>query len=168
MRVFISSVRKGLEEERDALPGFILALGHTPVRFEDFSAQTTPSREACLKALASADACLFLLGPNYGHVFSETGQSATHDEWVHAQTLGKPRLAFRKDGVIFEDKQQDFARTVEAYATGLFRSSFSSTSDLQTKIAQALRELSSRPSPLELFEVDRKARSILDRGRRQR
>ncbi|MFE3600706.1 hypothetical protein [Streptomyces sp. NPDC059142] len=33
----------------------IRALGHTPVRFEDFSVQNTPSREACLKALASAD-----------------------------------------------------------------------------------------------------------------
>lgn len=43
MRIFISSVRKGLEEERDALPGLIRALGHTPVLFEDFTAQTTPA-----------------------------------------------------------------------------------------------------------------------------
>jgi Domain of unknown function (DUF4062) len=40
MKVFISSVRRGLEEERDALPGLISAIGHTPVRFEDFTAQS--------------------------------------------------------------------------------------------------------------------------------
>lgn len=39
MKVMISSVRRGLEPERDALPGLIMALGHEPVRFEDFSAQ---------------------------------------------------------------------------------------------------------------------------------
>lgn len=153
VRVFISSVRKGLEEERDSLPGFITALGHTPVYFEGVSAQTTPSREVCLSSLESADVYLLLLGPNYGHVFPETGQSATHDEWVHAQHLGKPRLAFRKSGVTFEDKQHDFARMVEAYGTGVFRSSFSSTPELQTQIALALRELESKPSPLEFARL---------------
>lgn len=149
MRVFISSVRKGLEEERDSLPGLISALGHTPVRFEDFSAQTTPSREACLDALESADVCLLLLGPNYGHVFPETGQSATHDEWVHAQHLGKSRLVYRKNGVRFEPDQHKFTRIVEAYATGVFRDSFSTSAELQTKVVQGLRELESEPPPLE-------------------
>jgi hypothetical protein len=148
VRIFISSVRKGLEEERDALPGFIRALGHTPVRFEDFTAQSTPSREACLAALDSADVCLFLLGPSYGHVFPETGQSATHDEWVAAKTAGKPRLVYRKLGVRFEDAQQDFARTVEAYATGRFRDSFHNTVELMTKITEKVKELESEPSPL--------------------
>ncbi|MFB6642938.1 DUF4062 domain-containing protein [Streptomyces chartreusis] len=148
MRIFISSVRKGLEEERDALPGLIRALGHTPVVFEDFSAQSTPSRQACLEALESADVCLFLLGPAYGHVFPETGQSATHDEWVVATTAGKPRLVYRKLGVTFEDVQQDFARTVEAYATGVFRDSFRDTRELMTKVVEKVKELESGPSPL--------------------
>ncbi|MFG2452988.1 DUF4062 domain-containing protein [Streptomyces sp. NPDC048512] len=148
MRIFVSSVRKGLEEERDALPGFIRALGHTPVLFEDFSAQPTPSREACLKALDSADVSVFLLGPSYGHVFQETGQSATHDEWVAAKTAGKPRWVYRKQGVTFEDAQQSFARDVEAYATGVFRDSFKTTAELMTKLAEKVNELGSMPSPL--------------------
>ncbi|MFE0363689.1 DUF4062 domain-containing protein [Streptomyces griseoaurantiacus] len=148
MRIFISSVRKGLEEERDALPGLIRALGHIPVLFEDFSAQTTPSRQACLAALDSADVCVFLLGPSYGHVFRETGQSATHDEWVAAKTAGKPRWVYRKLGVTFEDTQQDFARTVEAYATGVFRDSFHDTAELMTKVVRKVKELESSPSPL--------------------
>jgi hypothetical protein len=148
VKIFISSVRKGLEEERDALPGFIRALGHTPVRFEDFTAQSTPSREACLAALDSADVCLFLLGPSYGHVFPETGQSATHDEWVAATAAGKPRFVYRKLDVRFEDAQQEFARTVEAYATGKFRDSFHNTVELMTKITEKVKELESGPSPL--------------------
>ncbi|WP_431774887.1 DUF4062 domain-containing protein [Streptomyces cucumeris] len=148
MRIFISSVRKGLEEERDALPGLIRAVGHTPVLFEDFSAQTTPSRQACLAALDSADVCVFLLGPSYGHVFPETGQSATHDEWVAAKTAGKPRWVYRKLGITFEDAQQDFARTVEAYATGGFRDSFRDTAELMTKVVGKVKEVESDRPPL--------------------
>jgi hypothetical protein len=148
MKIFISSARKGLMEERDALEGLIRAVGHTPVRFEDFSAQTTPSREVCLKALETADVCLFLLGPNYGHEFPETGQSATHDEWVAARASGKPSLVYRKLDVIFEPRQQEFARQVEAYATGQFRDNYRTTTELQTKIARKILELASAPSPL--------------------
>jgi Domain of unknown function (DUF4062) len=46
MWIFISSVRRGLESERDSLRGLITALGHTPVRFEHFGPQSTPSRQA--------------------------------------------------------------------------------------------------------------------------
>lgn len=148
MKIFISSARRGLEEERDSLYGLISALGHTPVRFEDFSAQPTPSREACLAALASADVCLFLLGPKYGHIFPETGQSATHDEWVAAQAAGMTRLVYRKLKVEFEPAQIDFTRIVQAYATGVFRDSFETTSELQTKVVQKIRELEAGTSPL--------------------
>lgn len=148
MKIFISSARKDLEEERDSLNGLIGALGHTSVRFEDFSAQTTPSREACLNALASADVCLFLLGPSYGHIFPETGQSATHDEWVAAQAAGIPRLVYRKQGVTFEPAQHKFARITEAYATGVFRDSYQTTLELHTKVVQKVKELESSTSPL--------------------
>lgn len=76
MRVFISSVRRGLEEERDALPGLITAIGHTPVRFEDFTAQAVPSREACLDGVAASDVYLLLVGPHYGQPFKDSPQAA--------------------------------------------------------------------------------------------
>lgn len=49
----------------------ILALGHEPVMFEDFTAQPVPSREACLEGVRSSDAYLLLLGERYGHPFPE-------------------------------------------------------------------------------------------------
>lgn len=141
MRVFISSVRRGLEAERDALPGLLRAVGHEPLRFEDFTAQAVPSREACLRGVAAADAYVLLLGPHYGTAFPDTGRSATHEEYIAAQSKGIPRLVFRKSGVDFEPDQQQFADEVESYATGVFRDSFVDAVDLQAKVVAALREL---------------------------
>jgi hypothetical protein len=141
MRVFISSVRKGLEEERDALPGIISAVGHTPVRFEDFSAQDTPSRQACLDALATADVYLLLLGPQYGHRFPDTGQSPTHEEWNSARAAGMRRIVYCKSGIKFEPEQYALSREIGDYASGAFYDSFSNTPELLTKVAKKLREL---------------------------
>ena len=135
MKIFVSSVRRGLEEERDALPGLITAVGHTPVRFEDFSAQPLPSREACLLGVGDADAYLLILGPNYGHRFDDTGQSPTHDEWVAASAAGMPRLVYRKIGVSFEAEQEEFAHSIGDYTSGVFYDSFSTTAELLTKVA---------------------------------
>ena len=63
MQVFISSDRRGLEEERDALPGLITALGHTALAFEDFTTQSMPSRQACVDRVKAADAFVLLIGP---------------------------------------------------------------------------------------------------------
>ena len=148
MRVFISSVRRGLEEERDALPGLISAIGHTPVRFEDFTAQTVPSREACLEGVKSSDVYLLLVGPHYGHVFEDTGQSATHDEWMAATAAGMPRVVYRKSGVQLDADQAAFVAGIEDYGAGVFRDSFSSTAELQTKVAAKIRELAETSGPL--------------------
>jgi hypothetical protein len=145
VRIFISSVRRGLESERDSLPGLISALGHTPVRFEDFGPQSTPSRQACLDGVANSDAYLMLLGPFYGHRFPETNQSPTHDEFVASQAGGIPRLVFRKDSVEFEAEQEEFAKVVGDYATGVFYSTFHDATDLQAKVVSAIRELETAP-----------------------
>lgn len=149
MKVFISSVRHGLEEERDALPGLISAVGHSPIRFEDFTAQPVPSREACLAGIAEADVYLLMLGPQYGHRFPDTGQSPTHDEWVAAGAAGLPRLVYRKSGVTFEAEQHAFARSITDYPTGVFYDSFSNAPDLLTKVAGKLRELADGADPLD-------------------
>lgn len=149
MKIFISSVRNGLEAERDALPGLIKALGHEPVRFEDFSAQPVPSREACIKAVESSDAYLLLLGPNYGAVFPETGQSATEDEWVTAQRLAKPRFVLRKIDVDFDAQQQAFEATLGDYGSGRFYKTFATVAEVLQAAAGAIHELEQLPGILE-------------------
>ncbi|ORW70370.1 hypothetical protein AWC23_17100 [Mycobacterium saskatchewanense] len=118
------------------------------MRFEDFTAQTVPSREACLEGVKSSDVCLLLVGPHYGHVFEDTGQSATHDEWMAAQAAGMPRVVYRKSNVELDADQAAFIAEIEDYGAGVFRDSFSSTADLQTKVAGKIRELAEAGSPL--------------------
>ena len=141
MKVFISSVRTGLEIERDALPGLIRAIGHEPIRFEDFTAQPIPSREACLRGVDAADVYILLLGSAYGATFPETGKSATHEEYVAATTKGIPRLVFRKNNVDADTDRTAFITEVETYSTGLFRGSFDDAVDLQSKVVTALNAL---------------------------
>ena len=148
MRIFISSVRRGLEVERDALPGLIRALGHEPVRFEDFTAQSAPSRQACLDALETCDAYLLLVGPYYGYVFPETGQSATHDEWTDATRRGMPRYVFRKSGVELDAEQSKFAQQLGDYGAGRFYATFKDATALQSEVARVIRELENAPSVL--------------------
>lgn len=148
MRVFISSVRTGLEVERGALPGLIRAIGHVPVTFEDFTAQTVPSREACLKGVASADVYVLLLGPNYGYRFPDTSQSPTHDEWTAARAAGMPTFVFRKSDVDLEPAQQEFVDMVGSYGSGVFYGQFVDVADLQTKVAEVLVNHATEPSPL--------------------
>jgi hypothetical protein len=148
MRVFISSVRRGLEEERDALPGLISAIGFTPRRFEDYSAQPRPSRQACVDGVNECDVYLLLLGAYYGYEFDDSNQSPTHDEWTAAQAAGKPTLVFRKTNVEMEPKQVEFDRMVSNYRTGRFYVAYDNTADLLTKVAQSLREQAATPGPL--------------------
>ncbi|WP_170945981.1 DUF4062 domain-containing protein [Rhodococcus sp. 14-2483-1-2] len=148
MRVFISSVRRGLEEERDALPGLISAIGFEPIRFENFGASPTPSREACLEGVARADVYVLLLGPNYGHRFADTMQSPTHDEWVAATKRGIPRLVYVKNGVEVEPDQQALIDRIGNYGSGVFYDTFDSVAELQTKVAGALRSQAAAPSDL--------------------
>jgi nucleoside 2-deoxyribosyltransferase len=141
MRVFVSSVRRGLEAERDAVPGLILALGHEPVTFEDFTALDLPSREACLRAVASADAYLLMLGQFYGDPLPDTGASPTEEESNAARARGIPVLAFRKRGVAMEPAQAEFVGRVEDYVSGRFRASFDGVKNLMVAVGNSLRGL---------------------------
>jgi hypothetical protein len=154
VKIFISSVRNGLEAERDALPGLVMAMGHEPVRFEDFTAQLMPSREACIRAVEASDAYLLLLGPHYGTAFPETQHSATHDEWITAERLGKPRFVLRKTGVEFDLAQQEFERTLGDYGSGRFFKFFATVAEAQQAAAGAIRALEQAPRLLEFEPLD--------------
>ena len=148
MKVFISSVRRGLEAERDALPGLIEALGHEPRRFEDYTAQDVPSRQACLDGVRDADAYVLVLGDIYGDPLPDTGHAPTEEEFVAAQARGIPILVFLKRGGAPDPQQQAFIDRVSGYVDGRFRKGFADTAGLLTAVAGALRELQSRPPVL--------------------
>jgi hypothetical protein len=148
VQVFISSVRRGLEDERDALPGLVLGLAHEPRRFEDFGSLPVPSREACLRGVENADVYVLLLGEHYGDPLPDTGKSPTEEEWNVARRRGIPVLVFRKEGITPEPAQAEFIRRVEDYVEGRFRASFGSVGELLVGAGKAIRALDARPSPL--------------------
>jgi hypothetical protein len=148
VKVFISSVRRGLEQERDALAGMIQALGHEPRRFEDYSAQTMPSRQACLDGVEDADVYVLLLGDQYGEPLPDTGKAPTEEEFTVAKRRGIPIRAFRKRGVTLEPAQEEFVKRVEDYSTGVFRSGFADATELLPEVARAIRELEQAPTAL--------------------
>ena len=148
MKVFISSVRRGLEEERDALPGMIQALGHDPRRFEDFTAQSVPSRQACLDGVEAADVYILLIGEHYGDPLPETGKAPTEEEFTVAKRRGIPIRAFRKREVTLEPAQAEFVGRIEAYSNGIFRNGFTSATELLAEVARAIREFEQAPTAL--------------------
>ena len=154
MVIFISSVRRGLASERDAVAAMITALGHKPSRFEDFTALPVPPRKACLDAVAGADAYLLLLGEHYGDRTPDTGVAPTEEEFNAAAARGLPVIVMRKAGVEMEAEQTAFARRVENYEAGRFRDTFASTTDLLPKVTAALKGLEVAPSQVTLEQLD--------------
>src|SRR5919106_5567342 len=116
--VFLSSVRRGLEQERDNLPALIRAIGHEGKRFEDYTAQPVASREACLRGVDEADVYLLLIGNRYGEPVFDSGLSPTEEEFTRARQRGIPMLVFVKQGVEVEPRQQAFIDRVEEYTGG--------------------------------------------------
>ncbi len=142
MIVFISSVRRGLEAERDYLPALLRAAGHQPRRFEDFTAQPSPSRDACLTGVEQAEVYLLLLGQHYGQPMADTGAAPTEEEFTVAKRRGIPILVFRKSGVEPDDRQTDFIARVGEYQRGRLWKQFDGPLDLGVLVLAALAEAS--------------------------
>lgn len=148
MRVFISSVRRGLAAERDYLPDLIRAVGHEPSRFEDFGARNATSRAACLDGVSQAEVYALLLGPYYGDEMEDSGVSATEEEFNVARQRGIPILVFKKTGVEHDEAQQAFIARLGDYQRGRFWASFADEKTLGVAVARALTDLNVPAPPV--------------------
>lgn len=148
MRVFISSVRSGLQQERDYLPDLINAVGHESSRFEDFGAVSAPSRKACLDGVRQADAYLLILGPHYGADMADSGVAATEEEFNVAQQRGMPIFVFKKVGVDYDEAQNEFMDKIGDYQEGRFWAEFEDVKALGIKVVKALKDLELPAPPL--------------------
>lgn len=138
MKVFLSSVSRGLREERVFATSILRAVGHEVVRFEDFGATPSSSRAACLDALAVADVYVLILGRIYGDRMTDTGIAPTEEEFNFARASSKPILVFRQIGVEPDLDQQLFIQTVGDYATGRFWAEFASVNELGPALLEAV------------------------------
>ena len=55
MRVFVSSVIRGLEPQRAAVSDAVASLGYAVIRSEEFGPSTDTPRRACMEAARTAD-----------------------------------------------------------------------------------------------------------------
>ena len=136
MMVFVSSVMVGFEEERDAAENAVAALGHVPVRIEDYPAVAGTAQAACLAGVRDADVVVVILGARYGAV-QQSGLSATHEEYLEARAI-RPVLAFVQQGVSPEPRQADLVAEVQSWEHGDLTAPFVTPVELRDAITHAL------------------------------
>ena len=161
-RIFVSSVMADYQEYREAASAGIRQAGCDAVLAEDFAAQGTSSRNACLDGVQSADALVLLLGPRYGWI-APSGRSATEEEYQEARHRHMPILVFVQDGISREPDQQGFVTKVEDYIHGHFRRSFQSPDDLRRLVKEAVMERDLEAVPQHLAGAEGRIREALNR-----
>lgn len=170
MKVFISSVIRGMEAERDAAERAARALDHTVLRSEDFGAVASSAQRACRAAAREADVVVLLLGAVYGTKDSKSGLAPTHEEFQEAQQTGRDVLAFVQDGVTREGDQETFVREVRGWSAGATTGRFRSADDLRDGVTTALKrlELSRAAGPVDPGEIGTRLDAALTPDRRGR
>lgn len=162
MKVFLSSVGRTLQAERDGLAAQLQVMApYEPLRFEDFTAQDRSSREACLAGVDACDVYILILGPRYGEPLPDTDKAPTEEEFEHARRTGKPILVFTKDtSDPDEPRQTGFKARVEDYVDGYFRRSFTDVLGLNVAVTKALGDLPSRTALLRWTDLSTPAAMV--------
>lgn len=138
-RVFISSIQDGYTHLRDAAERAIKRAGCVPVRAENFPAQRTSPRTACLDGVESSECVVLILGARYAGSPTPLGMSAVEEEYLEARKTHKQILVY-VENTAHEPRQEEFINTVSGYVTGHWRKTFSTAAELETLIENDLRE----------------------------
>lgn len=162
MKVFISSLIGGFEQQRAAARRAVTALRYDPVMAEDFGAQPNSPQVACLRELRGSDLVVLILGERYGFVPAGSTTSATHQEYREARGT-KPVVAFVQQGITPEPEQAAFIEEVQAWEGGLFRGGFHTAEELQDGITRALHDhaLTNSVGPADEQEIAARAAALI-------
>lgn len=136
----LSSVRRGLADARDAAAPVIEILGYECVRFEGVTTEPVPPRAVCVDMVTRSDVYLLLLGDLYGEPMPDTDLAPTEEEWTVARRLGKPAVAFVREGIAPEPRQAEFISRVQSYQVGVWRDTFHDVPDLLRRLGPALAD----------------------------
>jgi len=97
VRVFVSSTKRDLGDERDAVCSE-LEDAYDVVRMERFGSRGDDALETCLEEIATCDAVLVILGHQYGSIAPRLGLSYTEAEYERARECEIEVLAYVKSG----------------------------------------------------------------------
>jgi hypothetical protein len=162
IRVFVSSVSKGLVQVRKQIIDDLRTAGFDVGAMEQFGAQAEAPLEVCLRDLRKSDVVVLIVGPRYGSLIPQ-GISYTQAEFREARGAGIPVLAFRvldASDLPEREKEQLSAFLAEVGSTTTYASLLPTESQdcLSGKIQAALAaakdrgELGSRYSPFQQFD----------------
>jgi len=165
MKIFVSSVIRGLESYRDAASHAARALRHEVKRAEDFAASAATPQQACLAGVRWADVVVLLLGSRYGDR-QRSGLAPTHEEYREARERCAV-LVFIQQNANFEQEQLGFVSEVQNWSTGHFTATFSSPEELRDQVTAALRdlELARAVGPVDEAEMLSRAKALLPNDR---
>ena len=139
MRVFVSSVVRGLEEVRQRLLDDLRSAALDVVGMEIFGARPELPLDACLGELRRCDVAIVIIGPRYGSLRQAGDVSFTHEEFREARRRGIPVLAFVVPAEEGLDPQE--TSRLESFATEAGESVVfvrSSADELRTNVATTL------------------------------
>jgi predicted HTH transcriptional regulator len=171
LKVFISSVQKELEEERQAVGGLLatdpfLSACTVPRLFDKYPAPLLPNKQAYLDLLRTCHIYLLIIGRDYGEL-QEGKLSATRQEYSLAQQLKMPTLICVKGGRNFprEELVEAFMRQVSQ--DGHTYSRFTSMDELREAVKSRLIEYlrnqyESEPTPRQIDIARGTLRSATD------
>ena len=138
--MFISSVIKGLEDERAAAARAIRTCGAEPVMFETFGGRDESANAAYLAEVASSDVYVGILGANYGATLP-SGRSATHEEYLEAEKRGLHVSIWVDSAADREALQSEWLTTIRSmHTTG----SFNSPPDLEANLRRRIEEMAAQ------------------------
>jgi hypothetical protein len=162
MKIFISSVIRGLAPYRDAAARAAKTLGHAVKRSEDFAASPDSPQRLCLAGVREADVTILILGQVYGDQQGPEQLSATHQEYREARDRGDV-LVFIQDSVTREPLQEAFVREVQSWFGGQYTANFSTPDELHDGVIRALHELelSRKTASVDESELLGRAKALL-------
>lgn len=148
LRIFISSVQKELEQEREALCAYLhgdalLRRFFEPFLFEELPAADQSADDCYLGEVQRSDLYLGIFGNEYGWEDAE-GLSPTHREFERATELGKTRLIYVK-GADDANRHPKMVDLIQKAGSELIRRRFNSTEELIAAVyASLIRVLEER------------------------
>jgi hypothetical protein len=159
-RVFISSIIDGFEAYRAAARQAVVLVGFTPVMAEEFPAQPRAPRAACLDGVRSSDLYVGILGPSYGSR-TESGRSATEEEFDEACALSLPTLIFKTTASMDSEQARFLERVAGRWGEGVFYGRFTSPEELKDEVIKALSAIRSEGPALSEAEASRRLEALL-------
>ena len=143
VKIFISSNMDELQAERWTAFQAIEELGSRfrPELAENWKARPQPAREIWRQAVSECNIFVLLIGEKYGIPSSETGISATEDEYNTARKLDKSILVFKMDSANRDARLISFLTRLLSPSTGHLVKSFNTNQQLREEVQLAIKQL---------------------------